>query len=374
MILAEGARRPSALTGHETAARVLAVDPGSASTKIALYVGDAQAASATIYHPAGAGLADRLAGVTAWLATLPDGRLDAVAGRGGLLRPIDAGTYRVSDALRADLAAGVRGEHAANLGGLLARAIADPAGIPAFVVDPVSVDEFDPVARVAGVAELERVSLLHALNVRAIARLDVERQGHDFDRARLVVAHLGSGISVVAIADGRMIDATNANEEGPFSPQRTGGLPCGQLAELIWSGRLPTWEACRAFLHTTGGLRAYLGTGDLTEVEASIALGDTQAAAALDAMAYQIAKAIGAYATVLSGRLDAVLLTGGGARSAGLIERILPRIGWIAPVRVYPGEDELAALAAGARRVLAGEECARDYAAAAFLDALKETS
>ena len=250
--------------------RILAIDPGSTSTKLAITRsphGPADAdtpaeveaqASLPVTPDQIADYAGRLRAVTAWLAT-QDARpaaLDAVVGRGGLLRPIPGGTYAVSDAMLADLRAGVRGDHPANLGGLLARAVADPCGVPAFVVDPVSTDEFVPVARVAGLADLRRVSLLHALNVRAVARRDCAAHGRSLDDANLVVAHLGGGISIVAIERGRMVDANNAHEEGPFSPERCGGLPSGQVAELVGSGRLSDWDAARTFLHRAGGVRA----------------------------------------------------------------------------------------------------------------------
>jgi len=301
--------------------------------------------------------------VTGWLAEhgIDPAACDAVAGRGGLVRPVAAGTYAVTDAMVADLSAGVRGRHAANLGGLLARALADPVGRPAFVVDPVGVDEFAPVARVAGIAEVRRTSLLHALNVRAVARLDCAERGVDLADVNLVVAHLGTGFSIVALDHGRMVDANNAHEEGPFTPQRCGGLPAGQVGELIHSGRLPDWAAVRDFLHVHGGVQAYLGTSDLDEVERRIDAGDRLAADVLDAMAYQIGKAIGAYAAVLAGRVDAVLLTGGVAHSLRVVSGVLPMVTWIAPVRLYPGEHELAALAAGATRVLDGLEPALDY-------------
>lgn len=392
--LAPARRSPAGAAGSErlSARTILVVDPGSTTTKVALVtvsitpqpdappsVDPASAlvieesqpdvvvlARATLRHFTGeADFSGRLRAVTDWLATLPERNLDAVAGRGGLLRPVPAGTYAVSDAMVADLRAGVRGEHAANFGGLIARTLADAHGVPAFVVDPVSTDEFAPVARVAGIAQLERRSLLHALNVRAVARRDCAARGVRLDDANLVVAHLGGGISVVAIERGRLVDANNADEEGPFSPARTGGLPSGQLADLVFSGRLPDWDAARAFLHREGGLRAYLGTDNLAVVERRIAAGDARAAAVLDAMAYQIATCVGAYATVLAGRVDAVLLTGGGARSTVLTEAVIDRVAWIAPVRVHPGEDELVALAEGAARVLNGTEPARDYASSA---------
>ena len=359
-------RSPAGAAGPERAVAhtILAIDPGSTSTKIALFSGRDQLASMTLRHASAesATFDGRLAAIVDWLASQPGHTLDAVVGRGGLLRPIPSGTYTVCDAMLADLRAGVRGDHASNLGGQLARALADPRGVQALIVDPVATDEFAPVARVAGLADLERISLVHALNVRAVARRDCAARGVRLDDANLVVAHLGGGISIVAIESGRMVDANNANEEGPFSPERTGSLPCGQLAELIHSGRLPNWASAKTFLHREGGVSAYLGTNDLVEVERRIAAGDQAAAEVLDAMAYQVAKAIGAYATVLSGRVDAILITGGAAHSTILTEAIIDRIGWIAPVRVHPGEDELTALAEGAGRVLAGEETPRDYA------------
>lgn len=343
--------------------RIVVVDPGSTSTKVALASGGDIVASATLQSSLD--YAGRLAAIRGWLTSAGIGTTeppDAVVGRGGLLRPVPAGTYQVCDAMVADLRAGVRGDHPSNLGGLLARELADGWAVPAFVVDPVATDEFTPIARVAGIAELERVSLLHALNVRAIARLDCSARGVALADASLVVAHLGGGTSVVAVERGRLVDANNANEEGPFSPERTGGLPAGQLAGLIHAGRLPDWAAAKTFLHREGGVRAYLGTSDLREVEARISSGDGRASAVLDAMAYQLGACIGAYATVLAGRVDAVLLTGGAARCRRLVDAVTPLVDWIAPVRVYPGERELEALADGVQRVLDGTESAHDYA------------
>jgi len=350
---------------------VLVIDPGSTSTKVGTYSAAAPEPIASASLPVSpdqpSDHAGRLRAITAWLAA-NDTRLDAVVGRGGLLRPIPGGTYAVSDAMLADLRDGVRGDHPANLGGLLARAIADARGAPAFVVDPVATDEFAPVARVAGLADLRRESLLHALNVRAVARHDCAARGVALADANLVVAHLGGGISIVAIERGRMVDANNAHEEGPFSPERCGGLPSGQVADLVHSGRLPDWDAARTFLHRAGGVRAYLGTNDLAEVERRVTAGDAHARAVLDAMAYQIGKSIGAYAAALAGRVDAVLLTGGAAHCAPLIDAIRPLVDWLAPVRVHPGEHELTALAEGAFRVLDDQETARDYASSVLDD------
>lgn len=243
---ADSSRRSSAAAAGSkrlVAHRIVAIDPGSTSTKVAVVLGGEILAEASL---PGGPLGERRRAIADWLAVASPrafGTVHAVVGRGGLVRPIPAGVYVVSDELVADLRAGVRGDHASNLGGLLARELADAWGVQAFIVDAVATDEFASVARVAGIAELERISLLHALNVRAIARRDCEARGGSLSDANLVVAHLGGGTSIVAIEAGRMVDANNANEEGPFSPERTGGLPSGQLAALIHAGRLPDWSS-----------------------------------------------------------------------------------------------------------------------------------
>ena len=283
---------------------------------------------------------------------------DAVVGRGGKLRPMVSGTWRVNDAMIAELHAAPRGEHASNLGALLADAIAREAGVDAFIVDPISVNERSEVARLSGTRAIERAGFCHALNSKAVAKRFARERGQAYAELRLVVAHLGGGVCISAHDGGRMVDVTDAQEEGPFSAERAGSVPVWQLVRLCFDGKHDR-RAVEKMLVGDGGLQSYLGTKDLIEVEKRIAAGDEQAALVYDAMVYQIAKEIGAMATVLAGDVDALLLTGGMAHSKRLVEKVRQRIAWIAPVvAVYPGEEELPALAEGAARVLRGEEAA----------------
>ncbi len=350
---------------------ILVINPGSTSTKVAVYEDDrpllvGQAGHKVEELEAFAGVAaqaplrrravlDLLAEAGIELAGL-----SAVVGRGGLLKPVAGGTYSINQAMLADLREARRGEHAANLGGLIAAEIAGRLRVPAYVVDPVSVDEMEPVARLSGLPEIERRSLLHALNIKASARRAADGLGRSLPELNLIVAHLGGGISICPLAGGRMVDVNNANEEGPFSPERAGGLPSASLVQLCFSGRYGQDELLRR-LTARGGMVAYLGTNDFQEALDRARAGDRLAALVIEAMAYQIAKEIGAMATVLRGRVDAVVITGGLARSTEFVDLIKPRVAFIAPILVYPGEDEMAALAAGARRALTGEEPARDY-------------
>jgi butyrate kinase len=353
--------------------RVLAINPGSASTKLALYHGGSARLEETVLHSDGElapyrnrSILDQLQlRLDAVLAALHADRvqldtLHATVGRGGLLRPLASGTYRVSDAMVAELRAAPRGEHASNLGALLAARLAEPAGCPAFIVDPVSVDEWDDVARLSGLAGLDRECLSHALNTKAVARRHAADVGRPYDELRLVVLHLGSGISVSAHRDGRMVDVTNSREEGPFSTERAGTVPTVRLVERVLAEQLSFAEA-EAMLFREGGLHSYLGTRDLREVERRIEEGDARARLVLDGMLYQVRKEAGAMAAVLDGRVDAVLLTGGMARSERVASALRGALGWIAPVHLHPGEDELRALAEGALRVLNGDEAAREY-------------
>jgi butyrate kinase len=353
--------------------RVLAINPGSVSTKIGVYTGDhadwlrcAEHAAADLEPFRGKSVLEQLAFRQAAIEQELRGAgyalegFAAVAGRGGLMRPVASGTYRVNEALLDDLRTARFGkEHAANLGAFLALAIAKNGGAQAFVVDPVSVDELVEKARISGSALVERRSLSHVLNTKAVARRFAREQCAAYEDLRLVVAHLGSGVSVSAHAGGRMVDVNLGGQEGAFSTERCGGLQLMSVLELCFSGRYSEralWDA----LIREGGIYSYLGTKDLREVERRIAAGDRQATLVFDALAYQLAKDIGSMATVLEGRLDAILLTGGMARSKKLIVAIRSAVEWIAPVTVYPGEDELEALAAGALRVLRGEEKARE--------------
>lgn len=360
-------------SADDRAPLILALNPGSTSTKIGLFRGDEAVGEETVRHPDEAlrpfarrpvldQLDMRLAAVREALAPLgvPPDRPVAVAGRGGLLEPLASGTYVVNDAMLRDLREARRGEHASNLGAFLALGLADEAGCPAFVVDPVSVDEWEPVARLSGLAGLDRECLSHALNTKAVAKRFARQTGRPYDTLRLVIAHLGSGISISAHRDGRMVDVCNPREEGPFSADRAGGLPAIKLLDLAFSGEATHDELVRRIFRE-GGVYSYLGTRDLADVERRVEAGDPEAALVVDAMLYQIAREIGAMATVLNGRVDAILLTGGMAHSARYTQDLTRRVDWIAPVHVFPGEDELRALAEGALRVVSGEEKALEY-------------
>ena len=289
--------------------------------------------------------------------------LNAVVGRGGLLPPLASGTYLVNQAMLDALRVAKRGEHAANLGAFLAHDIAEKAGVQAFVVDPVSVDEWPAYARLSGSALLERQCLSHALNSKAVAKRYARERGIAYESLRLLVAHLGSGISISAHKGGCMIDVTNSREEGAFSGERAGGVPAMQLVELCFSGKY-TQKQVDDLLFRNGGLDSYLGTRDLEEVEQRVASGDAKAGMVHEAMVYQNPKEIGAMATVLTGAVDALLLTGGMAHSQRLVSALSERVAWIAPIAVYPGEDELQALAEGVLRALRQEEHIRVFAPA----------
>jgi butyrate kinase len=351
--------------------RILALNPGATSTKFAVFDDETAVFQRTLEHHGSvlqgfAGICDqaeyRLGLMLEELAaaSIALDSLDAVVGRGGLLKPLIGGTYRVNDEMLADLRAGARGEHASNLGAIIAHAIARKRDIPAYIVDPVSVDEMEPEARLSGLPELPRDSLSHALNSKAVARRVAADIGRRYEEVNLVVAHLGTGISVTPHRRGRMIDVNNAQEEGPFSPDRCGGLPARKLVKLCYAGKFSEKEML-ARIMGKGGMFAYLGTRDIREAESMAADGDAQAGIVLSAMAYQIAKEIGAMATVLAGTVDRIVLTGGMAHSHRIVGDVSARVQFIAPIVVIPGEEELPSLAAGALRVLLGQETARTY-------------
>lgn len=351
--------------------RVLAINPGSTSTKIALYVNERAGFISNIRHcdaemeqfrgrPILEQQQFRSAQIEAALREAGHDvrELHAVVGRGGLLPALPSGTYVVNEEMLEELRLARRGEHAANLGAFLAYAIAQRAGIQAYVVDPVSVDEWPEHARLSGSALLERQCLSHALNSKAVAKRYARECGKAYESLRLIVAHLGSGISVSAHENGLMVDVTNSREEGAFSTERTGTVPAMQLVNLCFSGKY-TEKQVEGLLFRDGGLFSYLGTKDLVEVERRIASGDAQATTVFEAMVYQIAREVGAMAAVLCGDVDAVLLTGGMAHSQRLVSELSEYVNWIAPITVYPGEDELQALMEGALRVLRHEEQSR---------------
>jgi butyrate kinase len=347
---------------------VLAINPGSTSTKFALYRNESAVLAKNIRH-SDAELAPfrgrpileqqqfRAEQIESGLSEAGHNirELNAVVGRGGLLPPLASGTYLVNDDMLDELRLAKRGEHASNLGAFLAHSLARKAGVEAYIVDPVSVDEWLEQARLCGSELLERQCLSHALNSKAVAKRYAREQGKPYESLRLIVAHLGSGISVSAHLRGRMIDVTNSREEGAFSTERAGGVPAMQLVELCFSGRYSHKEV-EAALFREGGLYSYLGTTDLLEVERRIVSGDRKATLVFDAMVYQIAKEIGAMAEVLCGRADALLLTGGMAHSDRLVTALSEYVSWVASTVRYPGEDELQALVEGALRVLRHEE------------------
>lgn len=351
--------------------RVLVIDPGSTSTKIGVHTCHSSEWQATVRH-SDADL-ERFRGCsplsqTGYRAELIEKALfeagygstqwAGVAGRGGLLPPMKCGTYRVNQAMIDELRAARQGEHACNLGAVLARRFAGEDG-EAFIVDPVTVDEWEPVARLSGTPIIERSAVGHALNIKAVARRFARDKGRRYEELRLIVTHMGSGITASAHRGGRMIDQ-NTPEEGPMGPDRTGSLPVRQLLKACFSGKWNEKQLDR-MVFGEGGLFAYLGTRDLEEIVQRMEAGDAQAGMVYEAMIYQVAKEIGAMAAVLEGRVDALLLTGGMAHSSKLVERLGKYVAWIAPIHVYPGEDELRALAEGAFRVLNGEGAAMEF-------------
>jgi len=289
--------------------------------------------------------------------------IDAFVGRGGLVKPIPGGVYRTNTALLEDLKRGVLGEHASNLGGILAFELSKTVRKQekSFIVDPVVVDELDDIARYSGRPELPRISIFHALNQKAVARRFARERGKKYSDFNLIVVHLGGGITIGVHKNGRVIDVNNGLDgEGPFSPERAGSLPVGSLAKLCFSGKYQLHQV-KKMITGQGGIVAYLGTNDCREVEERIEKGDQKAKMVYLAMAYQIAKEIGAAATVLEGKIDAIILTGGVAYSELLTKWIRKRVAFLAPVHVYPGEDELQALAEGVYYGLSGEIEIREY-------------
>ena len=342
--------------------RILAVNPGSTSTKIALFDDESLLSAETMRHDTAnlrrfGRLWDqfefRLQAVREWALARTD-RAAAVVGMGGLLRPLQGGTYRVNERMLADARANLQGEHASNLGCAMADAMARELSGVAFVADPVSVDEFEPLARYSGHPLIHRSSLSHALNLHAAAARAAAELNLVLERSSLVVAHLGGGISVAPVRGGRIIDINDASSDGPFSPERTGGLPLQQFITLCFSGA-HTEQDLRKFVMGQGGLTAYLGTNSAQVVEDRVQQGDAAAREVYEAMAYQIAKEIGAMAVVLRGEVQAIVLTGGLAGSSMLTGWIAERVRFIAPVVIYPGEDEMRSLALAALRVLRGE-------------------
>ncbi len=350
----------------------LIINPGSTSTKIGVYKDETPLFVETLRHsPADLGIYNNIYGQLSFrkeviLRALRDRSIElrtihAVVGRGGLIKPLESGTYMVNDAMLRDLEAGLQGQHASNLGGILAREIAEALNIPAYVTDPVVVDEMEEVARITGLPEIRRKSIFHALNQKAVAKRYAKENGKSYRDINLIVAHMGGGISVGAHQNGRVVDVNNAlNGEGPLSPERSGGLPVKSVIEMCFSGKY-TQEDIDRKITGQGGYVAYFETNDASRVEKAASEGDRQAQLVQAAMAYQVAKEIGKCAAVLSGKVEAILLTGGIAFSKKIVRDIEERVAFIAPVVVYPGEDEMLALAQGGLRVMTGEEEVKIY-------------
>lgn len=287
--------------------------------------------------------------------------LDFVVGRGGMLKPIPGGTYEVTDALVEDLKVGVSGQHASNLGGILAKEIADSVGVPSYIVDPVVVDEMMDIARYSGCKELPRVSKFHALNQKAVAKRYAKEVGKKYEDLNLIVVHMGGGCSVGPHKNGRVIDIFNALDgDGAFSPERAGAVPPGALIKLCFSGKYSEKEIYK-MLVGNGGFNSYVGTNDMRDVEKMVNDGDKHAAEIREAFILQMAKDIGSMACVLNGKVDQIIVTGGIAYDKAVVAGLKERCEWIAPFTVYPGEDELLALAQGGLRVMNKEEAAKPY-------------
>lgn len=286
---------------------------------------------------------------------------DVIVGRGGMLKPIPGGTYAVTDELLNDLKIGKSGQHASNLGGILARDIGDSIGKPSYIVDPVVVDELEPISRYSGVPELPRISVFHALNQKAVARRYAKEAGKKYEELNLIVVHMGGGVSVGPHRQGKVIDIFNALDgDGAFSPERAGAVPVGSLVKMCFSGKYTEKEVYKKLVGN-GGFNAYLGTNDMRDVEKMVNDGDAHAAEVRDAFIMQMSKNIGAMATVLKGKVDQIIVTGGIAYDKAVVAGLKERCQWIAPFTVYPGEDELLALAQGGLRVINGEEEAKPY-------------
>lgn len=352
--------------------RILAINPGSTSTKIGVFNNDACIFEKTIRH--------RVSEIEAFKSIIDQfefrkniilkhldheginiTKIDAICARGGLVRPIEGGTYTVNEAMLDDLIKGYNGNHASNLGGIIADSISVGLNIPAYIVDPVVVDEMHNLARYSGVPEIPRKSIFHALNQKAVGRRAASELNKQYDELNLIVAHMGGGITVGVHHQGKVVDVNNGlHGDGPFSPERAGTMPVGDLVALCYSGQFHLDEIMKKLVGQ-GGLMGYLKTNDAREVEQRISNGDHAAKEVYEAMAYQIAKEIGAMSTVCRGEIDAIVLTGGLAYGKSFTKMISNHVDWIADVIVYPGENELQALTEGTLRVLREEEKAKIY-------------
>ena len=352
--------------------KLLIINPGSTSTKIGVYADEKELFEETLRHTNEEikrydTIFDQFEFRKELILNILKEKnfdiktLSAVVGRGGMLKPVEGGTYAVNDSMVEDLKIGVQGPHASNLGGILARSIGDELGVPSYIVDPVVTDELADVARLSGVPEIPRKSKFHALNQKAVAKRYGKESGKGYESLNLVVVHMGGGVSVGAHNNGRVVDVNNALDgDGPFSPERAGAVPAGDLIKMCFSGKYTETEVYQKTVGK-GGFVGYLNTNDVKGVIDKMEAGDKECEAIYKAFVYQITKSVGEMAAALNGKVDQILLTGGIAYSKTLVPDLKANIEWIAPVTVYPGEDELLALAQGAIRVLSGEEEAKIY-------------
>jgi butyrate kinase len=352
---------------------ILAINPGSTSTKIGVFVDLNPIFLKNIQHdPAELSRFEKITDQFQYRkdiiahelneGAVPESVVKAIVGRGGLLKPIESGVFEVNERMKQDLRNSPMGEHASNLGGLIADAFAQQLdGVKAYIANPVVVDELDDIARISGNPHFTRVSIFHALNQKAVARSHAKFVMRNYEDMNIIVAHLGGGITVGAHRKGRVVDVNNGLDgEGPFSPERSGTLPMGDLVRMCFSGKYSQKEIMK-MIKGEGGLVGYLGTNSAYDVEQLVVKGDAHARLIYEAMAYQVAKEIGAMSTVLKGDVDVILITGGVAHSKWFVNQIIERVHKIAPVHVYPGEDEMKALAMNGMRVLRGETVAKIY-------------
>ena len=354
--------------------RILVINPGSTSTKIAVFDNDKEIFKKTLRHKSEElSPFEELTDQFEFRKNIVEealeennihvNSLDAVVGRGGLLRPVPSGVFKINDKMLADLKdPTIWGKvHASNLGAFIAKSIADELNIPCFIADPVTVDEMEDIAQISGVPEIIRQSLFHALNVKAIARKTAKKLNKTLDECNLIAVHMGGGISVAAIKKGKVVDVNNALlGMGPFSPQRAGALPIGGVIDLCFSGDYTKDEIEKKFTKSSG-LIAYLGTDNGFEIEKEVKNGNEKYIRIIKAMAYQVSKEVGACATVLKGKVDAIFLTGGLAYDKFLTSWIKEGVAFIAPIYMFPGEGEMEALAEAGLRVLTGAEKAKTY-------------
>jgi len=351
--------------------KILAINPGSTSSKIGYFEDRECRTSITIRHDQDeiaryTTIADqydmRKAAIMDWMKEqdIEVEALDGVVGRGGLLRPTHGGTFIVNDAIISDLKSARYGVHASNLGALIAREIARMACVDAYIVDPVTTDELGPLARYSGHPDIKRVSVFHALNQKASARTVCEKIGKEYEEINMIIAHLGGGATIAAHEKGKAIDVNHGLEEGPFTPERSGSLPVLEIIKMSYSGQFTENEMKKKVVGR-GGLTAYLGTSNVKAIVEQAENGDGRAKEIIEAMTYQISKEIGSCAAVLKGKVDAIVITGGVAYSSFVTERIEERVSFIAPLHILPGENELLSMTSGVLRVLEGKEEAGIY-------------